>query len=82
MHMTGDADGDPVFTVIAEPLQSLMGELRALFPDLQAIADEGRAVSAFFDCGSGIPGLFAGIVDAGFGLLTCRCSKVTRRHKS
>ena len=32
-----DADGDPVFMVIAEPSQSLAGQLRALLPQLRQV---------------------------------------------
>src|SRR5258707_865351 len=37
-----DQDGDPVFMVVAEPSESLAGELKRLLPDLRAIVGEGR----------------------------------------
>ena len=36
-------DGDPVFMVVAEPSDSLAGELRRLLPDLRAIVGAGPA---------------------------------------
>ena len=40
-----DAAGDPVFMVIAEPSQSLAGQLRGLLPQLRQVAGEGRRVT-------------------------------------
>ena len=65
-------DGDPVFMVVAEPSDSLAGELRRLLPDLRAIVSEGRRVTVCFDRGGWSPALFADITGAGFGLLTWR----------
>ena len=65
-------DGDPVFMVVAEPSDSLAGELRRLLPDLRAIAGQGRRVTVCFDRGGWSPALFADITAAGFDLLTWR----------
>jgi hypothetical protein len=65
-------DGDPVFMVIAEPSDSLAGELRRLLPQLRRIVGEGRRVTVCFDRGGWSPALFADITAAGFGLLTWR----------
>jgi transposase-like protein len=65
-------DGDPVFMVVAEPSDSLAGELRRLLPDLRAIAGQGRRVTVCFDRGGWSPALFADITGAGFDLLTWR----------
>jgi hypothetical protein len=67
-----DQDGDPVFMVVAEPSDSLAGELRRLLPDLRAIAGEGRRVTVCFDRGGWSPALFADITAAGFDVLTWR----------
>ena len=67
-----DQDGDPVFMVIAEPSDSLAGELRRLLPALREIVGQGRRVTVCFDRGGWSPALFAGITEAGFGLLTWR----------
>jgi transposase-like protein len=67
-----DQDGDPVFMVIAEPSDSLAGELRRLLPDLRQVAGEGRRVTVCFDRGGWSPALFADILTAGFDLLTWR----------
>ncbi len=67
-----DQDGDPVFMVIAEPSDSLAGELRRLLPQLRAVAGEGRRVTVCFDRGGWSPALFADITEAGFDLLTWR----------
>src|SRR6266581_2027492 len=65
-------DGDPVFMVIAEPSDSLAGELRRLLPDLRGIVGQGRRVTVCFDRGGWSPALFADITGAGFDLLTWR----------
>jgi transposase len=65
-------DGDPVFMVVAEPSDSLAGELRRLLPDLRAIVGQGRRVTVCFDRGGWSPALFADITAAGFDLLTWR----------
>ena len=67
-----DAAGDPVFMVIAEPSQSLAGQLRGLLPQLRQVAGEGRRVTVCFDRGGWSPALFADITGAGFDLLTYR----------
>jgi transposase-like protein len=67
-----DQDGDPVFMVVAEPSESLAGELRRLLPKLRQVVGEGRRVTVCFDRGGWSPALFADITDAGFGLLTWR----------
>jgi transposase-like protein len=67
-----DQDGDPVFMVVAEPSESLAGELKRLLPDLRAIVGEGRKVTVCFDRGGWSPALFADIIEAGFDLLTWR----------
>ena len=53
--------GDPVFMVVAEPSESLAGELRRLLPGLRAIVGEGRRVTVCFDRGGWSPALFADI---------------------
>ena len=67
-----DQDGDPVFMVIAEPSDSLAGELRRLLPDLRQVVGAGRRVTVCFDRGGWSPALFADITAAGFDLLTWR----------
>jgi len=67
-----DADGDPVFMVIAEPSASLAGQLRGLLPQLRQVVGDGRRVTVCFDRGGWSPALFAGITGAGFDLLTYR----------
>ena len=67
-----DQDGDPVFMVVAEPSESLAGELRRLLPQLRQVVGEDRRVTVCFDRGGWSPALFADITEAGFGLLTWR----------
>jgi transposase len=67
-----DQDGDPVFMVVAEPSDSLAGELRRLLPALRQVVGAGRQVTVCFDRGGWSPALFADITGAGFGLLTWR----------
>ena len=65
-------DGEPVFMVVAEPSDSLAGELRGLLPQLRQVVGEGRRVTVCFDRGGWSPALFADITAAGFDLLTWR----------
>jgi Helix-turn-helix domain len=65
-------DGDPVFMVVAEPSDSLAGELRRLLPQLRQVVGDGRRVTVCFDRGGWSPALFADITAAGFDLLTWR----------
>jgi hypothetical protein len=58
--------------VVAEPSDSLAGELRRLLPQLRQVAGEGRRVTVCFDRGGWSPALFADITGAGFDLLTWR----------
>jgi transposase-like protein len=67
-----DAGGDPVFMVVAEPSQSLAGELKGLLPKLRQIVGDGRRVTVCFDRGGWSPAVFADILHAGFDLLTYR----------
>ena len=67
-----DQDGDPVFMVVAEPSDSLAGELRRLLPALRGIVGQGRRVTVCFDRGGWSPALFADITEAGFDVLTWR----------
>ena len=67
-----DQHGDPVFMVVAEPSDSLAGELRRLLPKLRGIVGQGRRVTVCFDRGGWSPALFADITAAGFDLLTWR----------
>jgi transposase-like protein len=67
-----DQDGDPVFMVLAEPSDSLAGELRRLLPALRQVAGGGRRVTVCFDRGGWSPALFADITVAGFDVLTWR----------
>jgi hypothetical protein len=64
--------GDPVFMVLAEPSESLAGELRRLLPQLREVVGEGRRVTVCFDRGGWSPALFADITEARFDLLTWR----------
>jgi transposase-like protein len=67
-----DQQGDPVFMIMAEPSDSLAGELRRLLPQLRGIVGQGRRVTVCFDRGGWSPALFADITAAGFDLLTWR----------
>ena len=67
-----DSGGDPVFMIVAEPSDSLAGELRRLLPDLRRIVGGGRRVTVCFDRGGWSPALSADITAAGFDLLTWR----------
>src|SRR5258706_10403146 len=67
-----DQHGDPVFMVVAEPSESLAGELKRLLPRLRQVVGEERRVTVFFDPGGRSPALFAPITGAGVDPLTLR----------
>ena len=69
--VTGSA-GDPLLVVMAEPSTSLAAQITELLPRLRQIAGEDRKPTLCFDRGGWSPDLFAGIIHAGFHLLTYR----------
>src|SRR5271168_703132 len=69
--VTGSA-GDPLLVVMAQPSSSLAAQIRDLLPALRGIAGPAARPVLCFDRGGWSPALFAGIIDAGFDLLTYR----------
>jgi hypothetical protein len=67
-----DGHGDPLLVVMAEPSSSLASQIRRLLPRLRDLAGQGEKVTLGFDRGGWSPDLFAGIIGAGFHLLTYR----------
>ncbi len=67
-----DANGAPVFLVMAAPGASLAGELRALLPQLRGIIGDDRRVLVGFDRGGWSPALFKHMAEQGFDVLTWR----------
>ncbi len=67
----GDANGDPIFAVVAPPSASTAAEIRRLLPDLRELAGE-RRTTVVFDRGGWSPDLFAHLADHNFDLLTYR----------
>ncbi len=72
-----DANGDPVFVVVAPVGASMVSEVRRLLPELRALVGE-RRLTICFDRGSWSPELFYEIVQAGFDFLTYRKGRVRR----
>jgi hypothetical protein len=70
-----DANGDPIFAVIAPPSASTAAEVRRLLPDLKQLVD-GRATTVVFDRGGWSPDLFADLTAQGFDVLTYRKGKI------
>ncbi len=70
-----DANGDPVFVVVAPVGASLVSELRRLLPELKGLVGE-RRLTICFDRGGWSPELFYEIVQAGLDFLTYRKGKV------
>ncbi|MDN5751029.1 MAG: hypothetical protein L0H64_21390, partial [Pseudonocardia sp.] len=66
----GDAHGDPVLVVMAQPGACLAGELRRLVPDLRAAVGDERRVLVGFDRGGWSPALFKHLHAHGFDVLT------------
>jgi hypothetical protein len=67
----GDANGDPIFAVIAPPSASTAAEIRRLLPELAELAGK-RRTTVVFDRGGWSPDLFAHLLDNNFDLLTYR----------
>jgi hypothetical protein len=70
-----DANGDPLFVVVAPVGASLVSELRRLLPELKGLVGE-RRLTICFDRGGWSPELFYEIVQAGFDFLTYRKGRV------
>ncbi len=66
-----DANGDPVFVVLAPVGASLVSEMRRLLPEFKELVGE-RRLTICFDRGGWSPELFYEIVQAGFDFLTYR----------
>ncbi|MGN5734291.1 putative transposase [Arthrobacter psychrochitiniphilus] len=67
-----DANGAPVFVVMAKPGASLAAELRDLLPELRTAVGDDRRVLVGFDRGGWSPALFKHIDAAGFDVLSWR----------
>jgi hypothetical protein len=67
-----DANGSPVFVVMAKPGASLAAELRDLLPELRTAVGDDRRVLVGFDRGGWSPALFKHMDAAGFDVLTWR----------
>ena len=67
-----DANGAPVFVVMAAPGASLAAELRDLLPELRTAVGDDRRVLVGFDRGGWSPALFKHMDAAGFDVLTWR----------
>ena len=72
-----DANGDPVFVVVAPVGASLVSELRRLLPELRELVGE-RHLTICFDRGGWSPELFYEIVRADFDFITYRKRRVRR----
>lgn len=70
-----DANGDPVFVVVAPVGASLVSEMRRLLPELRELVGE-RHLTICFDRGGWSPELFYEIVQADFDFLTYRKGRV------
>ena len=69
-----DANGDPIFAVMAPPSASTAAEIRRLLPDLRSLIGKERRTTIVFDRGGWSPEVFSEIIDANFDLLTYRKS--------
>ncbi|MEV8182927.1 putative transposase [Specibacter sp. NPDC078692] len=67
-----DANGAPVFVVMAAPGASLAAELRDLLPELRTAIGDDRRVLVGFDRGGWSPVLFKHMDAAGFDVLSWR----------
>jgi transposase len=73
-----DANGDPVFVVVAPAGASMVSEVRRLLPQLRDLVGEHRRLTICFDRGGWSPELFYEILQAGFDFLTYRKGTVRR----
>ena len=76
-----DANGDPIFAVVAPPSASTAAEIRRLLPDLRELAGQRRP-TVTFDRGGWSPDLFAHLLDNDFDLLTYRKGKIRPEPRS
>ena len=67
-----DAQGAPVWVVMAQPGASSAAEIRRLLPDIRRIVGDDRRVLVGFDRGGWSPALFKDLIAAGFDVLTWR----------
>lgn len=72
-----DSQGSPVFMVMAEPSNSLVGELRRLIPTLRTMIGDDQRVLIGFDREGWSPQLFHELCEAGFDPLTWRKGETT-----
>jgi hypothetical protein len=70
-----DANGDPIFAVMAPPSASTAAEVRRLLPELRELVG-ARRTTVVFDRGGWSPDLFAHLTGEGFDLLTYRKGKI------
>jgi hypothetical protein len=70
-----DANGDPIFAVIAPPSASTAAEIRRLLPELKQLVG-GRRTTVVFDRGGWSPDLFADLTGNNFDVLTYRKGKL------
>ena len=69
-----DANGDPIFAVVAPPSASTAAEVRRLLPELRQLVDD-RRTTIVFDRGGWSPDLFADLTGENFDVLTYRKGK-------
>lgn len=67
-----DAQGAPVWVVMAQPGASLAAEIRRLIPHIRGLVGDDRRVLVGFDRGGWSPALLKDLIDAGFDVLTWR----------
>lgn len=72
-----DANGDPIFVVVAPPGASMVSEVRRLLPELKSLVGD-RRLTICFDRGGWSPELFYEILQADFDFLTYRKGNVRR----
>jgi hypothetical protein len=76
-----DANGDPIFAVIAPPSASTAAEVRRLLPELKQLVG-GRRTTVVFDRGGWSPDLFAELTGNNFDVLTYRKGTIRREPLS
>ena len=67
-----DAQGAPVWVVMAQPGASLVSEIRRLIPHVRDLVGDDRRVLVGFDRGGWSPALLNDLITAGFDVLTWR----------
>jgi hypothetical protein len=73
-----DAAGEPLLLVTSEVNAKLTQVLKPIMADVRRLVGDQRRITVIFDRGGYSPKLFAGLIEAGFDIITYRKGKVKK----